>query len=217
MTDFSRARRTMVDNQLRTSGITDWRILDAMNRVPRETFVPESQIDFAYSENAIPLWEGRAMPSPAAFARLVQLAQITPRDVVLDVGCGNGYSSAVLARLAESVVGLEIDEAQADGANARFEALEIGNAAAVYGPLAAGANRNAPYDVIVLEGAVDAVPQALFDQLRDGGRLAAVIGVGNAAVAHLYIRTGQDVAATPSFNLNIPQLGVFAPHPEFIF
>lgn len=207
----------MVDNQLRTSGITDLRILDAMNRVPRERFVPDHQAPFAYSDDDIPLSARRVLAAPADFARLVQLAEVGSQDVMLDVGCGTGYSTAVLSMLANAVVALESDEVMAAKANDILADLDIGNAAAVAGPIEQGLAKEAPFDVIILEGSVDVVPPALLDQLRDGGRLVAVLGSGNAAVAHLYVRTGEDVAATPSFNVGLPILGKFASAPAFVF
>lgn len=217
MVDFARARRTMVDNQLRTSGITDWRILDAMNRVPREKFVPDHQAAFAYSDDELPLSGGRMLSSPADFARLVQLAEVGSQDVVLDVGCGTGYSTAVLSMLANAVVALETDQVLAGRANDILSELDIGNAAAVVGTVENGVPREAPFDVIVLEGAVDIVPPALLEQLRDGGRLVAVLGAGNSAVAHLYVKTGDRVAATAAFNASLPVLGTFASAPAFVF
>lgn len=217
MVDFARARRTMVDNQLRTSGITDWRILDAMNRVPRERFVPDHQAAFAYSDEDIPLSASRVLAAPADFARLVQLAEVGSQDVVLDVGCGTGYSTAVLSMLANAVVALESDHVLAGRANDILSDLDIGNAAAVAGPIENGMAKEAPFDVIVLEGSVDAVPPTLLEQLRDGGRLVAVLGSGNAAVAHLYTRSGNDVSGTPAFNVSLPILGKFAAAPAFVF
>lgn len=215
--DFSRARRTMVDNQLRTSGITDWRILDAMNRIPRERFVPDTQAAFAYSDEPIGLSAERTLASPADFARMVQLAEVGSQDVVLDVACGTGYSTAVLSLLSNAVVALESDAVLAGRANDVLSDLDIGNAAAVAGPIAEGVAKEAPFDVIIIEGAVDVVPPALFAQLRDGGRLVAVLGSGNAAVANLFIKTGNDVAPQPSFNASIPVLGRFAETPAFVF
>ena len=215
--DFSRARRTMVDNQLRTSGITDWRILYAMNRIPRERFVPDTHTAFAYSDEPIALSAGRTMASPADFARLVQLAEVGSQDVVLDVACGTGYSTAVLSLLANAVVALESDEVLAGRANDILSDLDIGNAAAVAGPIENGVAKEAPFDVIILEGAVDVVPAALLAQLRDGGRLVAVLGSGNAAVANLFVKTGDDVAPLPSFNASIPVLGSFSSAPAFVF
>lgn len=217
MADFARARRTMVDNQLRTSGITNWRILDAMNRVPREKFVPDHHAPFAYSDENIPLSPRRTLASAASFARLVQLAEVNSQDVVLDVGCGTGYSAAVLSNLANAVVALESDEVLAAKGNDILADLDIGNAAIVAGPIEAGVPREAPFDVVILEGAVDAVPPALFEQLRDGGRLVAAMGTGNAAVVHLFVKTGTDVASTASFNASLPVLGQFAQKEEFVF
>lgn len=217
MADFARARRTMVDNQLRTSGITNWRILDAMNRVPREKFVPDHQVAFAYSDENIPVSPRRVLPAAASFARLVQLAEVNSQDVVLDVGCGTGYSAAVLSNLANAVVALESEEVLAAKGNDILADLDIGNAAIVAGPLEAGVAKEAPFDVVILEGSVDAVPPALFEQLRDGGRLVAAIGTGNAAVVHLFIKTGRDVAATTSFNASLPLLGQFAQKETFVF
>lgn len=194
----------MVDNQLRTSGITDWRILDVMNRVPREQFVPEAQRGLAYIDERIALSGTRALAAPAQFARLVQLAEVASGDVVLDVACGSGYSTAVLAGLASAVVGLDEDAALAAQANDTLAGLDIGNAAVVSGALANGVAKEAPFDVIVIEGAVDEVPQALFAQLRDGGRLVAAIGTGNAGVAHLFVKTDGEIASRPVFNASLP-------------
>ena len=165
MVDFARARRTMVDNQLRTSGITDWRILDAMNTVPREKFIPDTHQSFAYLDESISVSPRRSLISPASFAKLVQLGEVGSQDVVLDVGCGTGYSTAVLSKLASAVVAIEDDEVLAGRANDILANLDIGNAAVVAGPLAAGVAKEAPFDVIVLEGSVDAVPPALLEQL----------------------------------------------------
>lgn len=217
MVDFARARRTMVDNQLRTSGITDWRILDAMNRVPRERFVPDHQAAFAYSDEDIPLSPSRVLAAPADFARIVQLAEVSSQDVVLDVGCGTGYSTAVLSMLANAVVALESDEVLAGKANDILADLDIGNAAVVAGAVENGIAKEAPFDVIILEGSVDIVPPALFEQLRDGGRLVAVLGSGNAAVAHLYVKSGDEVGGTSAFNVSLPVLGKYAASPAFVF
>lgn len=217
MTDFARARRTMVDNQLRTSGITDWRILDVMNRVPREVFVPAERKALAYIDENIRLSATRTMLAPASLARLIQLAEVGPDDKVLDVGCGSGYSTAVLAGLSASVVGLEDDPALVDKANETLTTLGISNAVVAGGALEAGAARNGPFDVIIIEGAVDHVSDTLLEQLRDDGRLIAVTGQGNAAVAHVYVRSGEDISSRPSFNASLPPIASFAQAPSFQF
>lgn len=217
MVDFARARRTMVDNQLRTSGITDWRILDAMNRVPREKFVPPHRVPLAYIDETVELTERRKLLEPANLARLIQLAEVGPNDVVLDVGCGTGYSTAVLALLANAVVALDDDEDLVSQANDNLSSLDIGNAAALSGPLAEGVKKEAPFDAIIIEGAVDEVPRALLEQLRDGGRLVAVIGRGNAATAHLYVRSGRGFSSRADFNASLPPVGIGVKEPEFSF
>lgn len=217
MIDFAFARRTMVDNQLRTSGITDWRILDVMNRVPREIFVPEERRALAYIDENVKLSAERTMLAPASLGRLIQLAEVGPQDKVLDVGCGTGYSTAVLAGLAGSVIGLEDDAGLAAVANDALKAQGIANAEVVVGALENGAPKSAPFDVIIIEGAVDQVSATLLRQLGDEGRLITVHGNGNAAVAHVYVKSGKDISSRPAFNASIPAIASFAEAPAFRF
>lgn len=217
MTDFARARRTMVDNQLRTSGITDWRILDVMNRVPREAFVPEERKALAYIDENVVLSAGRTILAPASLARLVQVAEIGAGDHVLDVGCGTGYSSAVLAGLGATVVGLEDDAALAAKARETLAATDVANVSIVEGSLADGASNEGPYDAIIIEGAVEHVSETLFAQLKDGGRLVAVVGKGNAAVAQVFVKSGGEISSRSEFNASLPPLAVFGSAPQFQF
>jgi protein-L-isoaspartate(D-aspartate) O-methyltransferase len=219
MTDYPRARKAMVDNQLRTNGITDRRILAAMGEVPRELFVPEARRSLAYVDVAhrLPGPTGRALAAPAPFGKLVQLAEIAPGDAVLDVGVGSGYSAAVLAQLAGSVVALEADAGLAQSAREALAAAGIGGVTIVEGALDAGAPKQGPYDVILVEGAVSDVPPELFSQLREGGRLVALIQSGSAAVANVFVRSGEDVAARPAFNTTLPPLSREAPAEKFVF
>lgn len=220
MTDFVVARKKMVENQLRTSGITDRRLLAVMAQVPREAFVPAGRKDLAYIDETHRLAAGsvpRYLAAPAPFARLVQLAAVGSDDSVLDVGCATGYSTAVLASLAQRVVGLEVDPGLAAAARANLAALDLGNATVVEGALEAGAKAQGPYDVILVEGAVDAVPESLLSQLADGGRLVALQRQGTAAAAHIYVRSGGDVASRTEFNTTLPPLPVDKPMSEFVF
>jgi protein-L-isoaspartate(D-aspartate) O-methyltransferase len=219
MTDFVHARKAMVDNQLRTSSITDRRLLTVMGELPRELFVPESRKDLAYIDEAhvFPGPSGRALPPPAPFARLVQLCEIRPDDTVLDVGAGTGYSSAVLARLAAKVVALESDAGLAAQAQENLEAVGAYTVTVVQGPLDAGAPKQGPYDVILIDGAVAEVPDKLFRQLKQGGRLVALIKQGATAVAHVYVRSGDEFAGRAAFNTSLPPLQP-SPHVEkFVF
>ena len=219
MTDFERARKAMVDNQLRTSSITDRRLLTAMGELPRERFVPETRQDLAYIDEAhrLPSPSGRSLPPPAPFARLVPLCEIGPEDTVLDVGAGNGYSSAVLARLGAKVVALESDAGLATQARENLAAVGAGSVTVVEGPLEAGAPKHAPYDVILIDGAVAEVPDKLFRQLKQGGRLVALIKKGATAVAHVYVRTGDEFAGRAEFNTSLPPLQQEQPAEKFVF
>ena len=221
--DFHEQRVKMVDGQIRTTDVTDAAILSAMLAVPREEFVPARRRPLAYIDEDIEIAEagdGRAaryLMEPSPFARLVQLAGVRAGDFVLDVGCGTGYSSAVLARIAGFVVALESDPALAAEANATLAALGCENVAVVEGALAAGHAAQAPYDVIVVEGAVDEIPPALTDQLKDGGRLVAVVGEGNAGRATLWLKEDGVVSARRAFNAAVRPLAEFRRVPAFEF
>ena len=207
----------MVDGQVRTTDVTNLGILDAMLAIPREAFVDEQRRPLAYIDEDIEIAPGRYLMEPSPFAKLVQLAAIRPGETVLDVGAGTGYSSAVLSQLAGRVVALESDAALADRARAALAALAIDNVAVVTGPLRGGHAEAAPYDVILLEGAVEVLPDALFAALRDGGRLVAVEGRGNAGVARLYLKSGGTVTGRRAFNAAVKPLPGFERTPTFVF
>ncbi len=215
--DYAKLRVNMVDNQLRTTDVTDHLLLDAMGDVPREAFVPSQLRPLAYIDEDIALSGGRYVMEPSPFAKLVQLAGIKQGDFVLDVGCASGYSSAVLSRLASSVIALEEDEALAQTATDTLNEQGFDNVAVVTGPLASGYASEGPYDVIIVEGAVETVPQALIDQIRDGGRMVVVEGAGNAAAAWLYVRDGDVVSRRRGFNCAVKSLPGFSRETEFVF
>lgn len=221
--DFQAQRIKMVDGQVRTTDVTDQPLLAALLAVPREEFVPAHRRALAYIDEDLEIAspaEGRAarfLMEPSPFARLVQLAAVRPGDFVLDVGCGSGYSSAVLSRLANFVVALESDAALAEAATANLARLGYENATVVTGPLTQGHAGEAPYDLILIEGAVDEVPQSLLDQLKDGGRLVAVVGSGNAARAVLHLREGDTISMRSAFNAAIRPLEEFRKAPVFEF
>ena len=199
MIDFAQARRTMVDNQVATSSITDRQLLAAMRRIPRERFVPAGVRDLAYIDRDVPLGQGRVLSAPAPFAQLVQLAAITVDDKVLDAGGGTGYSAAVLAALSKQTVALETDPALAAEARKNLAAEGVANALVVTGQLQAAAE--APFDVVVVEGVVEAPSPQLLTLLREGGRLVALIGAANAPpVAQLFIKEAGSVTPQGSFD-----------------
>lgn len=209
MIDYDRARKTMVDNQLRTAGITDRRLLAAMGEVPRELFVPAVRRGLAYIDEAIPVGGARKLGAPAPFAKLVQLAEIDHTDHVLDLGCGTGYSAAVIARLAAGVVAVESEPALAAKARSALPEAGASNVTLVEGPLETAGKGRGPYDVIVIEGAVESVAEGLFAQLKPAGRIVALIGrPGRPAVAHLFVRSGKAIASRPAFDAKLPPLEV---------
>lgn len=218
MTDFENLRRAMVDSQLRTSGVLDARLLSAIQRVPREAFVPEARRPVAYIDGFQPLGDAagkRFMPSATTFARLAQLAEVQPDDDVLDLGAGTGYATAVLARLARTVVGLEPDPMLAASAANILAELGIGNASVMKGDLDAVAGRT--FDVIYVGWVLAEVPQELVNLLRPGGRLVAVLRSGGVGIAHLYVSGDAGVTARAEFNATMPDSGETKSIQEFVF
>lgn len=219
MTDFLAARRNMVDCQLRPNKVTDPAILAAVERLPRESFVPGALRDVAYIDEDLSIGGGRFLMEPTVLCRLLQAMNISPGDIVLNVGSATGYDAAVLALLGTTVVALEADDDLASRAGGIFTDLGIDNVALVAGPLVEGWRGHAPYDAIFFSGAVARVPQAVFDQLADGGRLAVVTVDGPTAVgtAAIYLRSGESISRQPVFDAATPLLPGFEPVESFVF
>jgi protein-L-isoaspartate(D-aspartate) O-methyltransferase len=223
MTDFAEARIRMVDSQLRTEDVTDYAILAAMGAVPRERFVPAGLRALAYVDKDICVKEAagpvpaRFLMEPAPLARLLQLAEIAPTETVLDVGCATGYAAAVLSQLARTVVALEADAELAEAARETLGDLGVGNVSVVTGPLEEGYPAGGPYDVVVIEGAVEFVPEALFAQMNDGGRLVAVVGYGRAASAMVFTKTDGDIGGRSGFDAHVQPLPGFRKPKAFVF
>jgi len=223
MLDFAAARARMVESQVRPNGITDLRIVDAMASIAREDFVPEARRSLAYMDGDVQVAGGgqsgaaRYLMEPMVFARLVQLADIGAADRVLDVGCATGYGAAVIARLAQSVVAIDEDKDLAAQATAILRQLGVGNVTVEAKAHAAGDPARGPYDAIVIEGRVPVVPPLLLDQLKEGGRLVAVVGTDELARAMLYRRNGS-IGSFAAFDASVQQLpGIVAPKPGFVF
>ncbi len=218
MSDYAAARFHMVEGQIRPNKVTDHRLVEAMLDIPRELFVPKAARGIAYVDEDIAIGNGRYLMEPMVFARMLQEAGVQESDVVLDIGSGSGYSTAVLARLAATVVGIESD---ADLARRAGEALaEVGadNVVVITAPLTEGYPAQAPYDVIVVEGLVAEVPENITAQLAEGGRLvAAVHGERGVGEVKLFQRVGGVVSGRVLFEARPRQLPGFEPKPAFVF
>lgn len=215
--DYETARRNMVEGQIRTNKVTHEALLAALASVPRERFVPAERAPVAYVDDDIALGGGRYLMEPMIFARLVQEADPKRTDNVLIVGSATGYGAAVLAPLVKSVTALESDAALAARGREQFARLSVIGAAQVEGPLAQGWQRGSPYDLIVLEGAVEQVPQALFDQLADGGRLMAVIAGQGVGRAILHTKKANILSHRAIFDAAVHPLPGFQAARGFVF
>jgi protein-L-isoaspartate(D-aspartate) O-methyltransferase len=226
MIDFARRRLTMVETQLRPNEVTDTRLIAAMSALPRERFVPERMRAFAYIDErlevfpAIDAAPARFLLAPMVLARLVQLAAVEPGDTVLDVGCVTGYSTAILARLGREVVGVEPEPELADAARENLRALDLANVEIFESDLARGCPEKGPYDVILLNGSVPAPPESLFGQMREGGRLAAILSrpsPGAQGRATLFVKAGGEVSGLPHFDAGAAPLPRFSRESSFSF
>ncbi|MCU0900665.1 MAG: protein-L-isoaspartate O-methyltransferase [Cypionkella sp.] len=210
MTDFSARRVMMVDTQVRPSDVTKFPIIDAMLTVPRETFVPRDKREAAYMGENVALRAGRVVLEPRTLAKLLDALDIQPDETVLDLGCALGYSAAVLARLAEAVIAVEEDESMANEAQTLLSQASVDNAAVIVGPLAAGSAKHGSYDVITVQGGVETIPEALLDQLKDGGRIGAIFMEGALGIARIGYKSEGKVSWRYAFNAAAPVLPGFA-------
>jgi protein-L-isoaspartate(D-aspartate) O-methyltransferase len=209
------ARRNMVESQIRPNKVTDLRVIEAFEAVPRERFVPAHLAGVAYIDDDLQIAPGRYLIEPMVLARLAQALDAQPTDKVLCVAAGCGYGAAVMARLAASVVALDGDAGLC--AAARRALAGIGNVNVVEGDLAAGHAAGAPYDVILIEGAIERLPAALIAQLAEGGRLGTVLIEGGVGHATLYLKTGGVMSHRPLFEAGTPRLPGFVAPPRFVF
>ena len=215
--DFAAARKNMIESQLRTNRIVDGALLEVMGDVPRERFVPQALQALAYVDEDLPVGGGRFLMEPTVFASLVQEAAIQPSDVVLDIGSGTGYSVVVLARLAGTVFALESDADLSARANNLYAEIAPDNVVPIEGPLGEGCAEHAPFDVILIEGAVERLPESILGQLGEGGRLVTVVsedGVGRVTVIH---KRGGHRSHRVVRDANIPPLADFRRPSEFVF
>jgi protein-L-isoaspartate(D-aspartate) O-methyltransferase len=220
MTDFALARRNMIDGQLRPNRVTNTHLLAAVSDLPRERFLPAGLRSVAYADDDVPLGNGRYLMEPMILARLIQTLQPQDSDKALVVGSGAGYGAALLARLVKSVVAVEADAALAGSAEQTMRDLCIANVRHVTGKMEEGWAAEAPYDAILIEGAVEHIPPAIVAQLAEAGRLCTVIAAvstGALGVAHLLVKEGGVASGRPIFDAGTPALPGFTTPPRFTF
>lgn len=217
MIDFASLRANMLDSQLRTNDVHDARVLAAIGAVPRERFVPTARRSIAYMSESIEIAPGRHLMDPRSLGKLFQLADINENDIVLIVGAGSGYSAAVASKLASTVVALEENPELTSQASQATSELGLDNIAVVSGRLATGFARQGPYDVILFDGAAEEVPEAMFAQLKDGGRLAAILRKGPVGKGHLFVKSGHGVSRRIAFDATVSVLPGFQTEPGFVF
>ncbi len=220
--DFATLRRNMIEGQIRPNRVTDERVIEAMEAIPREAFVPKARRALSYADEAVEIAPGRYLMEPMLVARVIEAAAIRPTDAVLLIGAGNGYMAALLARLAPAVVALESDPGLAKEAERLMGEVGADTVSVIAGPLAPGYPRQAPYDAIIFDGAVEEIPQAILSQLGEGGRLVAIVAHGGPASnrsgkAVLVTRVRNAYARRDVFDGGTPVLPGFSHKPAFVF
>ena len=218
MVDFSQARVTMVDTQVRPNDVTRLPVIDAMLRVPRHAFVPDALKPMAYAGENLPLGTDRVMLEPRTLGKMLDTLAPEPEEVILDIGCGTGYVTALLAAVAQKVVGVEADATRVEAANAVLAELGTENATVIAAPLPDGAAAHGPYDAIVISGgAVEALPDTLVAQLREGGRVVALFREDNLGVVRLGTCHDGRMTWRDAFNAGAPLLAEFTRPRGFLF
>lgn len=213
--DFEASRRNMIDGQVLPNRVTDPAVIAAMEELPREAFVPKAYKSLAYMDRHIPLGGDRYIMAPMATARLFEALAVQPDDVALVIGAGAGYTAAVMARLASTVIAVESDKQLAEKTSETLTKEGLEAVAVIQGDLAKGYPDQAPYDVIFINGAVNAVPQEILDQLGEGGRLIAVVNNRGVGRATLFVRNNGVLSSREDFDLNVPQLPEFESEKAF--
>ncbi|WP_417239619.1 protein-L-isoaspartate O-methyltransferase family protein [Celeribacter halophilus] len=215
MPDFTQFRTTMVDTQVRPSDVTKFPIIEAMLTVPRENFVPEEKRAVAYVGDHVDLGNGRVVLDPRILAKMLDALNIENDELVLDLGCGLGYSSAVIARMAQAVVAVEEDEALAEDAAKALVANGSDNVILETGPIAKGEPQHGPYDVVIVQGGVEEMPEDILSQVKEKGRICAIFIDGALGIVRIGYKIDGEITWRMVFNATAPVLPGFEKRAEF--
>jgi protein-L-isoaspartate(D-aspartate) O-methyltransferase len=215
--DFARARDLMVETQVRTNDVTDTRILHAMRTLPRERFVPPQQRSLAYADMDMEVAPGRTLVRARDLSKLVQALAPQSHERALEIAGATGYGAALLATCCMEVVAHDPDANLSFAARAALESCGLENVKTVSGPIVDGWSDDAPYDVIMLNGAAEIVPEAWLKQLAPNGRLAAIVRTGAAGSARIYTRSGDTIAYRVAFDAAPPVAPGLEKPPAFVF
>lgn len=216
MTDFAALRTMMVDTQVRPSDVTKFTVIAAMLEVPRERFVPAAQRQTAYVGENIAIAPNRVLLEPRTIAKMLDALDIEPTELVLDIGAGFGYSTALIAQMAEAVIAVEENEELASEAETALTETGVDNAVFVSAPLSEGASKHGPYEVIIIEGAVETVPDEILDQLKEDGRIACVFMENHLGVCRIGYKSGGKITWRDAFNASAPLLPGFEHEKAFV-
>ncbi|MEM8801878.1 MAG: protein-L-isoaspartate O-methyltransferase [Pseudomonadota bacterium] len=216
MSDYATRRQIMVDTQVRPSDVTKFPIIEAMLSVPRELFVPAEKREAAYVGEHVTLGDGRVILDPRTLAKMLEAADIQPDHLVLDIGAGLGYSSALAARLADAVIALENDGDRVSDAERALAEAGVDNVAVVEGPLTDGAQQHGPYDVILVQGAVQTMPDKITDQLKEGGRIVVIFQDGALGAVRVGYNIDGAVSWRFAFNAGAPIIRGFEADQVFV-
>ncbi len=217
MTDFTTVRTAMVDGQIRPSNVTLYPVLEAMLNVPREDYVPTALREIAYIGDHIPLAKSRVVLDARVMGKMLEALSIQPTELVLDIGAGMGLSTALVAHLAEAVIALEENEEMAAEAATLLASHDVDNAIVETGALTLGAPQHGPYDVILIEGGVGEVPAALVEQLKTGGRIAAIMMDGALGQCKVGLKSERGIDWRWAFDASAPVLPGFEKQTIFAF
>lgn len=216
--DYAQSRFNMVEGQIKTNRVVDPYVIDAISEIPKETFVPAAKSGIAYIDDAIEVAPGRFLLEPMVFARMLETAMITPDDMVLDIGCATGYSTAVIAKIANTVVAVESDSELCETATLNISKLGIDNAVVVNAPMQEGYAKQGPYNAIVFNGAVEEIPQTIKDQLADGGRLVVTLATPSKMLSvSVYTRNGDVWSKRDIMEAGVAKLPGFEKEKGFVF